>query len=145
MRQSASHSRWEVGLDFAASIAINIGTQAFTLRTFTMARGLSFSVVFLTLALLRRYVVRRSFNRLVTSEAGQSRTMSLVESVADTALAVAMAFVLVQLWYPDEPLLRVTGLIIASYVLTFARRFALRRFFEWLPRRQRKGAPSPSA
>jgi len=83
MRQSASYSRWEVGLDFAASIAINIGTQAFALRTFTMARGLSFSVVFLTLALLRRYGVRRSFNRLVTSEAGQSRTMSLVESVAE--------------------------------------------------------------
>ena len=124
---------------------MNLGIQALTLRSFTMARGLSFSAVFLTLALLRRYGVRRSFNRMVASAAGQSRAMSLVESVTDTALAMALAFALVKLWYPSEPLARVTGLIVASYALAFARRFALRRFFEWLPRRQREGAPAPSA
>jgi hypothetical protein len=145
MRQSASHSRWEVGVDFCISIAINIGIQALTLSSFTVVRGLSFTAVFLTLALLRRYVVRRCFNRMVTSEDGQSRAMSLVESSADTALAVALAFALTLFWYPGEPLARITGLIVASYALAFARRFALRRLFEWLPRRQRESAPAPSA
>ena len=145
MRQSASHSRWEVGVDFCISIAINIGIQALTLNSFTVVRGLSFTAVFLVLALCRRYIVRRSFNRMVMSEAGQSRAMSLLESTTDTLLAVAIAFALTLFWYPGEPLARITGLIAASYALAFARRFALRRFFEWLPRRQREGAPAPSA
>jgi hypothetical protein len=147
MAQSLKHSQWEVGLDFCLSILINLGIQALFIRSFTMTRGVSFSTVFLVLALMRRYGVRRSFNRIVKSGAGQSRKMSLVEATTDTVLAVVMAFGMVRLWYPNEALPRVSGLILASYLLTLARRFAMRRLFEWLPRRQRKprdGTPAPT-
>jgi hypothetical protein len=62
---------------------------------------------------------------------GQSRQMSLVEATTDTVLAVAMAFGLVLLWYPGEPMPRISGLILVSYVLTLARRYVMRRIFEW--------------
>ena len=129
--QSQRLSRWEVGVDFGFSIVINLATQAIFLRSFTLQKGVGFTVVFLTLALLRRYLVRRGFNLLVEPGTGQSRQMSLVEATTDTALAVAMAFALVMLWYPGEPMPRITGLILASYVLTLARRYVMRRVFEW--------------
>lgn len=130
--QSQRLSRWEVGLDFLFSIAINLGTQALFLRSFTLQKGVGFTGVFLTLALLRRYLVRRSFNLLVAPGTGQSRQMSLLEATADTVLAVAMAFGLVLLWYPGEPMPRISGLILVSYVLTLTRRYAMRRIFEWV-------------
>jgi len=129
--QSQRLSRWEVGVDFIFSIAINLGTQAIFLRSFTLARGLGFTAIFLTLALLRRYLVRRGFNLLVPPGTGQSRQMSLVEATTDTVFGVTMAFILVLLWYPGEPMPRISGLILASYVLTLARRYAMRRIFEW--------------
>jgi hypothetical protein len=120
-----------VGIDFTFSIAINLGTQAIFFRSFTLQKGVGFSAVFLTLALLRRYLVRRGFNLLVSPETGQSRQMSLVEATTDTALGMAMAFGLVLLWYSGEPLPRISGLILVSYVLTLARRYVMRRIFEW--------------
>jgi hypothetical protein len=129
--QSQKLSRWEVGIDFVFSIAINLGTQAIFLHSFTLQKGVGFTAVFLTLALLRRYLVRRGFNLLVAPGMGQSRQMSLVEATTDTVLAVAMAFGLVLLWYPGEPMPRISGLILASYVLTLARRYVIRRIFEW--------------
>jgi hypothetical protein len=120
-----------VGIDFTFSIAINLGTQAIFFRSFTLQEGVGFSAVFLTLALLRRYLVRRGFNLLVSPETGQSRQMSLVEATTDTALGMAMAFGLVLLWYSGEPLPRISGLILVSYVLTLARRYVMRRIFEW--------------
>jgi hypothetical protein len=147
MAQSLKHSRWEVGLDFCISILINLGMQALFIRSFTMTRGLSFSTVFLVLALMRRYWIRRSFNSIVKSGSGQSRTMSFVEAATDTVLAVVMAFAMLLLWYPNEALPRVSGLIFTSYLLTMVRRYALRRLFEWLPRRQQQpedGSLSPS-
>lgn len=129
--QSQRLSRWEVGVDFVFSIVINLGTQAIFLRSFTLQKGVGFTVVFLTLALLRRYLVRRGFNLLVAPDTGQSRQMSLVEATTDTVIGVAMAFALVLLWYPGEPLPRISGLIVASYILTLLRRYAMRRIFEW--------------
>ena len=129
--QSQKLSRWEVGVDFVFSIAINLGTQAIFFHSFTLTKGVSFTAVFLTLALLRRYLVRRGFNLLVAPGTGQSRQMSLVEATTDTVLAVAMAFGLVLLWYPGEPMPRISGLILVSYVLTLARRYVMRRIFEW--------------
>jgi hypothetical protein len=120
-----------VGIDFTFSIAINLGTQAIFFRSFTLQKGVGFSAVFLTLALLRRYLVRRGFNLLVSTGTGQSRQMSLVEATTDTALGMAMAFGLVLLWYSGEPLPRISGLILVSYVLTLARRYVMRRIFEW--------------
>jgi hypothetical protein len=96
-----------------------------------LQKGLGFTTVFLTLALLRRYLVRRGFNGLVAAGTSQSRKMSLVEATTDTVIGVAMALGLVLLWYPGEPMPRISGLILSSYVLTLARRYVMRRLFEW--------------
>jgi hypothetical protein len=135
MAQSRRHSQWEIGLDFCLSMGINLGVQAVFLPTFTLRRGLSFTGTFLLLALGRRYLVRRGFNRLVRPGVGQTRGMSLLEAGTDTVLAVAMAFGMAALWYPREPLPRVSVLIGLFYGLTMLRRYLLRRFFEWLHRR----------
>jgi len=135
MAQSARHSRLEIGLDFCISIAINLGLQALFLRSFTLSRGLGFTGVFLVLALVRRYLVRRGFNRLVRPGRGQSRSMSLVETGTDTVLAMLMAIGLAVLWYPAEPLPKLSGVILVSYALTLVRRYVMRRLFEWLPGR----------
>jgi hypothetical protein len=134
MAQSTTHSRWEVGLDFCLSVLINLGVQAVFVHTFTLSRGLSFTGTFMTLAMVRRYLMRRGFNRFVPPNAGQSRGMSLLEAGTDTVLAVVMAFGMVALWYPSEPLPRVSALIVVFYCATMLRRYLLRRFFEWLER-----------
>ena len=136
MPQTVRLSKWEVGVDLSLGTAVNVGIQALLLRTFTLPHGLSFAIVFLGLAYFRRYWVRRGFNRLVRPGAGQSRRMSLLEVVTDTVIAIAVAFGLLALWYPAEPLPRVSSLVLISYVLTPLGRFVLRRFFEVLP-----GAP----
>jgi len=132
MTQTARLSKWEVGFDLSLGTAVNVGIQAWLLRTFTLPQGLSFAMIFLGLAYLRRYWVRRGFNRLVRPGTGQSRRMSLLEVVTDTLIAIVVAFGLVALWYPAEPLPRVSGLVLISYVLTPLGRFLLRRFFEVL-------------
>jgi hypothetical protein len=132
MAQTARLSKWEVGVDLSLGTAVNVGIQALLLRTFTLTQGFSFAMVFLGLAYLRRYWVRRGFNRLVRPGAGQSRRMSLLEVVTDTIIAIAVAFGLLALWYPAEPLPRVSSLVLISYILTPVGRFLLRRFFEVL-------------
>lgn len=132
MTQTARLSKWEVGVDLSLGTAVNVGIQALLLRTFTPNRGFSFAMVFLGLAYLRRYWVRRGFNRLVRPGAGQSRRMSLLEVVTDTLIAIAIAFGLLTLWYPDESLPRVSSLVLISYILTPLGRFLLRRCFEVL-------------
>ncbi|MDH3604977.1 MAG: hypothetical protein OEU26_35700 [Candidatus Tectomicrobia bacterium] len=132
MPQTPRLSKWEVGVDLGLGTAVNVGIQAFLLRTFTLSQGLSFAMVFLGLAYLRRYWVRRGFNRLVPPGAGQSRRMSVIEVVTDTLIAIAVAFALLAMWYPAEPLPRISSLVLIAYVLTPLGRFLLRRFFEAL-------------
>ena len=130
--QSPRASRMEIGIDFCLSVATNLMVQALFFRSFTLGRGVSFSAVFLTCALGRRSLGRRGFNRLVLASHGQTRGMSFLEVLTDTVLAVVVVFGLVALWYPAEPTPKVTALLGTSYLLTMVRRFALRRFFEWL-------------
>lgn len=143
MTQSKGYARWEVGSDFCLSILINLGIQAVFLSAFTLRRGLGFTGTFLILMLGRRYLVRRGFNRLIRSDRGQSRRMSLLETGTDTVLAVAMAFGMVAWWYPGEPLPHVSALIVVFYGLTMLRRYLLRRGFEWLARQARPRPISP--
>jgi hypothetical protein len=121
---------WEVSLDFGFGTAVNLGIQAMLFRTFTLSRGFGFTGVFLLLALARRYGMRRGFNCLVHPGQKQSWRMSLVEAVADTWCAIAIALGLLALWYPHESLPRLGSFIGVSYVLTPLWRFMLRRFCE---------------
>ena len=86
--------------------------------------------------MVRRYLVRRSFNRFTHPEQGQSQGMSLLETTTDTVLAIAMALILLQLWYPGEPLPRLSALVMAMYLLALVRRYGVRRFFEGIQKRQ---------
>ena len=122
--QSSPAARMEIGSDFCLSIAINLTVQALFFRSFTLGRGLSFSAVLLTCVLVRRYLVRRGFNRLVLASHGQTRGMSFLEVLTDTVLAVVVALGLVALWYPSEPTPKITALLLTSYLLTMGRRFA---------------------
>jgi hypothetical protein len=139
MPQTARLSKWEVGVDLGLGTVVNVALQAVVLRTFNLAHGASFAIVFLFLAGLRRYGVRRGFNRLVPPGAGQSRRMSVLEVVIDTLVAIVVAFGLLTMWYPAEPMPRVSSLVLISYVLTPLGRFLLRRFFEVLPGSSRGG------
>lgn len=148
MAQLARHSIWEVGIDFGLGAALNLGIQAVFLRTFTLSRGLGFTGAFLLLALVRRYSMRRGFNWLLRQGQKQSWRMSLCEAIIDTSGAIVIALGLLALWYPNEPLPRISSFIGASYLLTPLCRFSLRRFFEWLsetaPGRQTSKEPSSS-
>jgi hypothetical protein len=73
--------------------------------------------------------MRRGFNRLVPPGRRQSRRMSLLEVISDTLLAIVVAFGLLMLWYPAEPVPRLVGLAVSAYLLTPLLRFVLRRFF----------------
>ena len=132
--QSRRQSGWEVGIDFAISIAINLSIQAVFLNTFTLKRGLSFTAMFLLAGFVRRYLVRRGFNWMVGAQ-GQSRRMSLLEAVTDTVLAVGVAFAIVRVWYPAESMPRVSSIFVSVYILTMLRRYVIRRGFEWASRR----------
>ncbi len=134
--QRSLYSKLEVGIDFCISLVINLSLQAIFVQTFTLSRGLTFSAVFLGLALARRYLTRRGFNRLVRGNQGQSVRMSAVEVWSDTVLGMLIAWGLATLWYPEEPFIRISGLVLASYAVAMVRRFAMRRLFEWLHRRQ---------
>ena len=135
MAQNRWLSRWEVGSDVCLSLLINLGVQAAFLPAFTLRRGLGFTGTFVLLMLVRRYGVRRGFDKLVRPDEGQSRWMSLLEAGTDTVLAVAMAFGMVAWWYPGEPLPRVSAIIVVFYGATMLRRYLLRRSFEWLEHR----------
>jgi hypothetical protein len=135
MIQSSRLSRFEIGLDLCLTIVVNYVSQAVFLKAFTTTRALTFTGVTLTLAMARRYLVRRSFNRFAHPEQGQSQGMSLLETTTDTVLAIAMALILLQLWYRDEPLPRLSVLVVAIYLLALVRRYGVRRFFEWIQRR----------
>jgi hypothetical protein len=135
MAQSLALSRYEIGLDFCLTLVVNYGSQAIFLRAFTATRALTFTGVFLALAMGRRYLLRRYFNRFVHPMQGQSRGMSLLETSTDTVLAIVMAWIMLRLWYPEEPLPRVSALVAVLYLLTLMRRYAVRRLFEWAQKR----------
>ena len=135
MVQSPRFSRYEVGLDFCLTMVINYLSQAVFLKTFKPSRALTFTGLFLALAMARRYLVRRFFNCLAHPVTGQSHGMSLIETSADTALAIAMALIMLKIWYPEESLPHVSALVVALYGLTFIRRYIVRRLFEWLQKR----------
>jgi hypothetical protein len=136
MAQSSRFSRFEIGLDLCLTIVVNYVSQAVFLKAFTATRALTFTGVTLSCAMVRQYLVRRSFNRFTHPTQGQSQGMSLLETTTDTVLAIAMALIMVQLWYRDEPLPRVSALVVAMYLLTLLRRYGMRRFFEWIQRRK---------
>lgn len=129
MAQTLRHSGWELGVDFGLGATFNLGVQALFLRSFSLYRGLGYITVLLFLGLVRRYLMRRGFNRLVPPGRRQSRRMSLLEVITDTLVAIVVAFGLLMLWYPAEPLPRVLGLAVSAYLLTPLLRFVLRRFF----------------
>ena len=145
MSQTLRHSGWELGVDFGLGATFNFGIQALFLRSFSLHRGLGYMSVFLLLGLVRRYLMRRGFNRLVPAGGYQSRRMSLLEVLTDTLVAIVIAFGLLVLWYPAEPFTRVAGLAVSAYLLTPLLRFVLRRLFvrltkadaAWQPLRQR--------
>ena len=62
----------------------------------------------------------------------RGRLILLLEGGRYPFFALLMAFGFLVLWYPAEPLPRVSGLVLISYVLTPLGRFLLRRFFEVL-------------
>ena len=136
MVQSPMLSRYEIGLDFCLTFLVNYVSQAIFLRAFTARRALTFTCVFLALAMGRRYLLRRYFNRLVHPVQGQSRGMSLLETSTDTVLAIVMALIMLRLWYTEEPLPRISALVMVLYLLTLARRYAVRRLFEWIQKRR---------
>lgn len=129
MSQTLRHSGWELGVDFGLGATFNLGVQALFLRSFSLHRGLGYITLFLFLGLVRRYLMRRGFNRLVPPGGYQSRRMSLLEVATDTLVAIAIAFGLLMLWYPAEPWPRIVGLAVSAYLLTPLLRFVLRRFF----------------
>lgn len=135
MVQSSRLSRYEIGLDFCLMIVVNYVSQAVFLSAFTATRALTFTGVFLAFATARRYLVRRYFNRFTHPAKGQSQGMSLLETTTDTVLAIAMALIMLQIWYPSEPLPRVSALVAAIYMLTLVRRYVVRRLFEWIQKR----------
>jgi hypothetical protein len=132
MSQSPHQSRWEVGIDFVLGVILNLAIQVVFLRTFTWPRGLGFTGALFLLAVVRRYGMRRGFNRLVRLGQAQSWRMSLLEAVTDTVCAIVIAFGLLVSWYPTEALSRVSGFVGTAYFLTPLWRFILRRGFEGL-------------
>lgn len=69
--------------------------------------------------------------------------MSLFETATDTVLAIAMSLIMLQLWYPEEPLPHVSALVLAMYALTLVRRYIVRRLFEWLQKRHLAQSAAP--
>ena len=136
--QTHRQSRLEVSIDFGLSLLVNLGVQIlFYGRLATLSRSSAFAVLVLGLALPRRYVTRRGFNRLVPPGGQQSRWHSWLEVGVDTVIGIVVAFLLQWLFYgPAATWGKAGGLTICLYAITMVRRYILRRISEAWSRRQ---------
>ena len=136
--QTRRQSRLEVSIDFSLSMLVNLGVQMlFYGRLATWGRSSAFAALVLGLALPRRYITRRSFNRLVPPGGRQSRWHSWLEVGVDTVAGIVVAFLLQWLFYgPAATWGKAGGLTICLYAITMVRRYLLRRIFEAWSRRQ---------
>jgi hypothetical protein len=105
--------------------------------------------VVLSLAVPRRYVLRRLFNAAVAPGRRQSRWHAWLEVLTDTAVALVLAVILQRLWYGAAATVSTAGgVTLALYALTLGRRYALRRVFDAWQARQAGlppyGPPWPS-
>jgi hypothetical protein len=134
-------TRWqsfvEVTIDFAFSIAINIGAQlTFYHDLATIGRMTLFASLVLGLAFARRLATRRCFERYVSPGARQSHWHSMLEAISDTLLGLVITVALQRLVYGDAAtLLRASSLTLAIYGVTMLRRDLLRRLCVWLSTR----------
>jgi len=93
--QSYRQSRLEVGADFGMALVVNLVTQGlFYGALATAGRSLTFAAVVLSLAVPRRYVLRRLFNAAVAPGRRQSRWHAWLEVLTDTAVALVLAVML---------------------------------------------------
>jgi hypothetical protein len=136
--QSYRQSRLEVGADFGMALVVNLVTQGlFYGALATAGRSLTFAAVVLSLAVPRRYVLRRLFNAAVAPGRRQSRWHAWLEVLTDTAVALVLALVLQRLWYGAAATVpKAGGVTLALYALTLGRRYALRRMFDAWQARQ---------
>jgi len=130
--QSYRQSRLEVGADFGMALVVNLVTQGlFYGALATAGRSLTFAAVVLSLAVPRRYVLRRLFNAAVAPGRRQSRWHAWLEVLTDTAVALVLAVILQRLWYGAAATVSTAGgVTLALYALTLGRRYALRRVFD---------------
>jgi hypothetical protein len=137
--QTHRQSSLEVGADFGVSLLINLVTQLlFYGALATVGRSLTFAAMVLSLAVPRRYAIRRLFNALVAPGARQSRGQSWLEVGIDTVLAIVVAILLQRLCYGAAATWeKAGGVTVMLYAITMGRRYALRRVFEtWHARRE---------
>ena len=139
--QSRRHSRLEIAVDWVLMVAVNIGGQMVAYRSLaTSWRAGTFAAATILLAVPRRYVTRRLFNRQVMPGQRQSRWQSWVEVGTDTLVAFGMSVVLQLCWYGAAATwATVGGLTLGVYLFTLLRRYGLRRVFEWWGRLQERG------
>src|SRR5215510_13525950 len=98
--QTGRQSRLEVGADLGMSLVVNLVTQGlFYGALATAGRSLTFAAVALSLAVPRRYVLRRLFNAAVPPGTRQSRWHAWLEVLTDPAVALVLALGLQRLWY----------------------------------------------
>ncbi len=121
----------EVGIDFVLSLGVNIGGQLLVYGALaTAGRSLLFAMLVLGLALPRRYATRHLFNTWLATGTQQSRRQSWCEVGLDTAIAIAVAFILQWIFYGEAATwAKAGGLTVLVYAVTMGRRYLLRRFF----------------
>ncbi len=121
----------EVGIDFVLSLGVNIGGQLVVYGDLaTAGRSFTFAMLILGLAVPRRYATRLLFNRWVPIGTQQSRWQSWLEVGCDTAIALAVAFILQWMFYGAAATwAKAGGLTMLVYAVTMGRRYLLRRFF----------------
>lgn len=121
----------EVGIDFVFSLGVNIGGQLLVYGALaTAGRSLMFAMLVLGLALPRRYATRHLFNTWLATGVQQSRRQSWCEVGLDTAIAIAVAFILQWTFYGAAATwAKAGGLTALVYTVTMGRRYLLRRVF----------------
>lgn len=142
--QTRRQSRFEVGIDLLISLLVNIGAQiVFYGQLATAGRSLALAITILTLAVPRRYLIRRLFNARLRPGTRQSRWHSWLEIIADTAVAICVAILIQWAFYGAAATwAKAGGLTGLIYAVTMVRRYILRRLFEtWAARQQHRSTP----
>ncbi len=138
--QTRGQSRLEVGIDVGLSLLVNIGVQVgFYGALATAGRSLAVAALVLTLAVPRRYGLRRLFNARLPAGARQPSWHAWVEVGADTVLGLLVAIGVQWVFYgPAATWAKAGGLTGVVYAITMCRRYLLRRLFErWSARQHR--------
>ncbi len=130
--QSRRHTWYEIGIDFALSLSMNIAGQLlFYGAHATAKRSVTLAILILGLAMPRRYATRHLFHSWQIPDTEQTRWQSWCEVGLDTVLAIGMAFLLQWLIYGAAATwAKAGGLTVVLYLITMARRYVLRRVFE---------------